>query len=506
MTTFTHNGTLLADKYASVYSTAGISSSKRKANGLALQAAIDYAARYNLRFEIPAGTYEIDLPGGLIIPPSYQGFEWQGSKRGSGNGATLIQQFADDTPILTCGAESDDSYTVLIDGVNLGYANDQSGFTGSSALKIKQTWRSQFRNITVIGGVNRPYICCLIDGGNWYFQNTMEHCKFPQGHKHALAIQKFGTGNVWRDLYLGGGAPDASEIDGSLLYMTTGGAAQEESIFEQINLEWAKCRYPMYLHTVRNVTFISTHFEGNILAGVSPALVYTENCQIQFVGLKTLENKILAADQDQSQGGSPAIIRDGFNSNISIDGLGLAWTQPVVDTPFHIFSRAGWYKTIRPSMLNIRQIEVLDSVSGKPALKNTNLTDEMNLTDYAGGSFEKVNSLLQHSYLPEVKQSRVLVTGDYTVYGHIQDGFFIVPTDSGAEVTLTLSNKQGAPGSKGANVPVRHGTLHTIVRGNGSADGFDIVVRNHDGTQLTSISGSENAIRVFFNGEDWAVA
>ena len=478
--------------------TAGQTSAQRITNGTLLQDAINTAAAAGAVFILPAGVYEIELAGGLIIPEGYTGFEWRGSRLGTnGNySSTKIVQYADNTPVLTVGALSDNSYTMIIDGVDLSYGNSQVGFTSSYTLKIQQTWRSQFRNISAKGG----YINCLIDGGGFYFQNTMEHCLFGHGEKHSLAIQNFGTGNIWRDLYLGGGAPTATTISGSVLYMFAGGSAQHENIFEQVNMEWAKCTNALYMHTCRNMSFISTHFEGNELSGSYPSLIYSENCYTNFTGLTMLENKIKTAN---ITAGTPALFLDGFNSSYNINGLMLEWDGVSVDKNFNIFSRGGYLSSDYPTMISAKNINIIDGASGTPNIPYLNLSNKLNISDYANNYINRINKFTQLEFNPEIEEAKISITGDYTVYGHIKNSMIYSPTALSADRTITLSQNRGAVGNAMAGVNAAIDNLISVHRGSGTA-AFDILVKDGLGNLLSTISASNTVEWFFFDGSNWS--
>lgn len=489
-------GTVLGHAWPGVTEGTGKTSLERQATGAALQAAIDYASNNGKYFELWPGTYEIELAGGLVIPDGYsKGIVWRG---GRGTAGTTIVQYSDNTPILTCGSDSGNGYRIDIDGVTLRYGNSQSGNTSSDCMLIKACWRSEFRHIDVEGGYNGIHI----NGGSFYFQNTMEHIKGHNCFQNIFYWQRFGTGSIFRDMYLHqGGAPTVASIGGSVFKVDGGGAAQAESIFEQINVEWTQCRYPMYLKGLRNGTFISTHFEGNVLAGDTPALVYLEGSYVDFIGGDWIENRMLAANVTA---GKPSLFLDAYDSVVNTRNLTLGQnTYLSHDTEWYGVNRGSYLANDAPSRVDIGTLKFIDSFSGSMG-SNFSETNKVSKSDFSGARVVSVSSIEQYAGLPQVEKARIHMTGAaYTLYGMYNKPMISSSTTAGAARTITLSNKMGPAGSTGANHPIPVGREATVYRQGGAADGFDLVVKNHDGTTLATIAASDTTQQFYYDGTNW---
>lgn len=492
-------GTVLAHAWPGVTVGTGLDSATRQANGTALQAAITYASNNKKILEFWPGTYEFELAGGLIVPDGYSnGIIIKG---GRGVDASILKQYTDNTPILTCGSDVGNGYKIDIDGLTFRYGNSQSGNTNSDCLRIKACWKSTFRYLDAEGGYNNFHI----NGGDFFFQNIIEHIKGHSAIQNIFYWQRFGTGNIFRDLYLHqGGAPTTATLGGSVFRADAGGAAQSETVIEQLNIEWGQCNTPMYLKGLRNVTFISTHFEGGILTGSDPALVYIEGSDVAFNGGYLLNNKMLAANVTS---GKPSFIRDGYNSSVKVSNFTTEEPSTTTnDTEWYGFSRAGYEQNDAPSLIELEQFKFISSASGYPVAVNFSPTSAMSLSNYPNVRWGAIGKVTQYAGMPIIERARLTMTGStYTLYGHFNDTFILSPTNAGATRTVTLSNKMGPTGSIGENMTTPHGRMAHVYRRTGTADAFDLIVKNHDGTTLSTITTSDTKKSFYFNDTDWVL-
>lgn len=490
-------GTVLGHAWPGVTEGTGKTSLERQATGAALQAAIDYASNNGKYFELWPGTYEIELAGGLIIPDGYsKGIVWRG---GRGTAGTTIVQYANNTPIITCGSDSGNGYRIDIDGMTLRYGNSQAGNTSSDCIRMKACWRSEFRHIDAEGGYN----CFHINGGSFFFQNTLEHLKGHNAVQNIFNWERFGTGNILRDLYLHqGSAPTAATLAGNVFRASAGGAAQAESVIEQLNIEWTQCAYPMYLNGLRNVKFISTHFEGNILAGNNPAMIYAEGCYVNFDGGNWLDNRMLAANVSA---GKPAVFYDAYSSIIGVKNVSFAEVDLLShDTEWYGVNRGSYEANDAPTQINIQDLNIIDAQANYPMASKFSPTSRMALSDYAGMRYGTVGQIAQYGGLPTIKRARLTTTASaYTLYGIFDEPFITSATNAGEVRTITLSNKMGPAGSTGANHPLPAGREVYVYRRGGTADAFGLVVKNHDGTTLATITASDTKQAFYYDGTNW---
>ncbi len=117
-----------------------------------------------------------------------------------------------------------------------------------------------------------------------------------------------------------------------------------------------------------------------------------------------------------------------------------------------------------------------------------------------------IGKVTQYAGMPIIERARLTMTGStYTLYGHFNDTFILSPTNAGATRTVTLSNKMGPTGSIGENMTTPHGRMAHVYRRTGTADAFDLIVKNHDGTTLSTITTSDTKKSFYFNDTDWVL-
>lgn len=500
-------GEIKLDTYPGVTTGVGVSGAERIANFTAIQAAIDEAYADKKRLIAPPATYEIEGAGGLVVPAGYNGFEWKGSKQG-----TIIVQFASNTPVFTVGmAGGAECAGVTIDGLSVMYGVDQTDNTSASAFKIGKVWKSYFRNITAnSNGSYKPYYACHIAGNSFYFSNTMEDCSFRDAQVTSLYVQNFGTGNIFRNLYVTkGGAPTATTISGPVVRFDTGGGAQYENVIEQLNIEWAIGNTPLHFNNCRNMSLISTHVEGCRLNVANAAFIKGTGSQINFTGLTFLNCGVKTADGASTKA---YLLFGDYRSQFNVDGM-VYWQDNVsyagCDVPLYLHnqeSAASSPVPYRHSSINVRSFHISDSKSSSPTLANFKLSDAMTNAGQhlAKGTELRLSDVSNNGFMSSVKGGFIeLADEDKTLYGFISDMLYSVPGTLASTRTITLSNKVGPVGTKGENIPISAGQMISVTRA-GTASGSNAVVNNHDGTTLKTLSTTNQQENFYFNGTDWS--
>lgn len=70
---------------------------------------------------------------------------------------------------------------------------------------------------------------------------------------------------------------------------------------------------------------------------------------------------------------------------------------------------------------------------------------------------------------------------------------------------VILSNVMGPAGTPGADVPLPAGRQIVVRRSTAATGAFNIVVKNHDGATLSTISAVATRVSYYFDGTDWNV-
>jgi hypothetical protein len=507
-------GTVIGNLWPGVVEGTGLNQAARIQNGLSLQAALNFASDNGKFFELEPGIYEIELDGGLQVPfqnstNAIKPFVWRGVY-----GTSKIVQYANNTPALVIGRISGgEASKTDFDGVGLGYGNDQAGNTNANLCYLGGTWRSWIKNIDAGQyGSARPYNSCRINGGTYWFSNILESCTFGQAYNSLLLVSRFGTGNVFRNLYcVGQGAPNIYDLSGRAVSFDSGGSAQYENVIEQLNIEWAQSSQMLRTLQTRNMTFISTHFEGCRLKGFDPSYIYMEGSQLNFIGLTGLNNKVRSAD---GVTGQASLFNSGHTSDLTTNGTQWFWDAidsagvdaPQVTVPFVIHRRGSFDRKNQPQMVNSNVTILSDNRSGLPNLAQVKLTDDTTAAAFNNIYPEKWNELKQFSMLPEIQGAKLRVPASTTIWGMFKNSRVMVDTTIAAQVDIKLSNKLAPSGTIGANVNVEPGRMIQIYRSTGTATGNLVRVLNHDDAVITTVATSDTEANIVFNGSDWQLS
>lgn len=482
-----------------------------------LQAAVNYASTNRKFFELEPGVYEIYGANGLKLPASYPGFQWKGVRR-----STILSQFYVNAPVLQCcqllTGESDSGTN--IDGVAVQYGVDQTGQTNAIGIRIGATWKSTFRNMASNGVNNgvalptlRPYHACQIknisSSGAAYFSNIMEECSFGQAQVSNLAVALNGTGNVFRNIYtVGGGAPNAQPMTGPCVDISMGGPAYTENVFEQLNVEWAIAPAFINCNNVRGITFLSTHFEGCQLAGVSPYFVQANLSYMQIIGMHFLNCHILAA---QLTSGKPVILQTFRTASINVLGLSMLWDNqagiPQVDQNYFL-ANVDATSPSRGGVIQGGAFEIVDNDPSAAGQLNVRPSTYQQETGWAGLKIFKLDHMQAAEPMPTFKGGIIDISQTQTVYAVYENVQWRLTTTPGVASTLTLAIKcfPTQSGSRGQLVPPRVGQMCYVSRGVGTADGFTWTINNSVGTSIGTLTASDTGKAFFYNGTDWVAA
>lgn len=474
----------------------------RQENGERIQEAITFAAEKRKFLEVEYGNYEIDLPGGLIVPAQATGFTWIGHP-----GAT-IYQYANNTPIITVGATNLDSQKYVFEGVNLRYATDQAANTASVAMRLGNLWQSKFRNISVASTVWNPrcYTCFEIMQSNAFFQNVVEHCAFFRGARSLFRINALGTGNVFRDLYCSGSGPAGGSIATSITepvwIEAAGGNAIFGGVFDQLNVEHCKANALVWINNARNLSFISTHVEGNTLTGNDPRVFHMVLAQASFMGLNLYNNKIKGTE---GVTGTPAYFRSFHSSNIDITGLLLEIdTAADVDLDHFLMWQGDSPDNFDslPAVFTVRNMNVV----GGTSVSQMSIDRRLPKASFGNSFFESVEEI--KSYAPMTRTKGMWFqpgNADFTLYGAHDAPYINYVTPLTAERSITLHNVVGPAATRGASVPIPPGRQCEVRRSAAATGAFNLLVKNHDGFTISTIAAAGTTIRYYYNGTNWVV-
>lgn len=496
-------GTLSLRRFPGITVGRNVSQGERILNGERFQEAINYAVDHRKFFEVDHGEYEIELAGGLSIPVSATGFTWVGHP-----GATIFQH-ANNTPILSVGSmTSPDTQKVKIKGVNLRYINDQSANTNSAALRLGNLWQCRFEEISVASTVWSPkcYIGCEIAASSGYFQNTMHRCAFFRCAQHLFRQRGIGTGNLFSDVYCNGTTTSfgvADNVAEPVRIENDSSGALFTNTYLRFNIEWCIANNILRVANLRNAHFNDCHLEENKLSGSNPALIYAVLSQLNFTSLDIYNNHI---HTNNGVSGSPTWIRSWQGSHIDIDGLLVEVDDANdINLDHHLFHQRDEDAFVgQPGSLTVRNLNFVGTAS------NDRLTLDRRLprATFTPHWMEAIPELYSFKPMSTIKGAwfKPTAAANFTVYGALENPVIHYPVSmGGAHRTVTLSNRMGPTATAGSNVPIPIGKMVEVRRGAGTPDAFNLIVANHNGATLATISAADTTNVFFYDGTNWVL-
>lgn len=477
----------------------------RRTNLLSLQAALDFASAHRKFFELEPGLYELEGATGLVIPASKNGFEWRGSKE------SMLKQFSNDCPVLTVGDATNRGIHcqgLHLSGARVFYANDQSGQPRSSALQIGLLRNSIIENVSVLadysatGPLVKAYRGIHItsaSGPFGFFSNSLRDI-FVAGADYSLMdVALVGTGSVFSNIYLTQGVTGhPAPISDSPLRIV-GAADQYETVFEQLNIEWCAANALIKAQSCRATSFISMHLEGNQLRGSASSAIALASSQIILIGVNLLDLEA-HTPAVPAEGAPPAVLRCYGDNVVHGSNVQVSWSgSDRLNTGLQLVAVNESSPADAQQIVSVANLVVRD-VSG---LNAKNLSLDANLP---AASFPLPSAIENYRFgdvLSQVAGGLIATNTDMTVFGQYERPLIQYPAALGAVRTVTLAKKM-KPSGAGSTIPPAVGALAGVRRDSGVADGFGLVVANHDATGLATLLKS-GATRWFrFDGANWA--
>lgn len=473
----------------------GLSSDARIANGIAIQSVINYAISSNKYVEADPGEYEFDLAGGLVVDAS--GFVWRGSRN------VRLKQFAANTPVITLGKDvsnGDGPYAMDIQGLAALYGAPQTGNTGANAIVMASSWRSRFAQLSAgsTSGAYAPYRSIYFKGSGsdkWWFSNEMSDCGFGHAQNEIWRHSLMSTGNVYNNIYIGGGNPTITSYASQPVIFTNSGGRGQGSVFNQFNIEWSSGNSIMFLDNCRQFVFNSLHIEGCQLTGSYPSVFYLNSSEVSGCGWDLENCKILSP----AASGAPAVFGGWGASKVDVSGMRLGWLTVAqadtnVNTPYRMMhfggERDGFGSRVRLRNFYIEGggsygYHSFINTGDAPFPTTGTYVYDGNEQYFEDGSYQTIDT-------------------DFTVYGCNRNLTVKYAASLAANRTLVLSDKRGSAGWQ-ASAKVSPGAMMHLYRQAGTAANT-VTVKNltSGGTTLATNSTADSHMRFQFDGTNWA--
>lgn len=308
----------------------------RIANGTALQAGLDIAAATGkfveesdgLRIEYAASRVQEGRNVGLQVPHQLRGLVGTGP---ASNGSRLIQ-FARNQPAVTLGDIGSGnalSEGCIYRGFRIGYGVSQQGQDQASTIMIGRGFACRYEDLFEDSFMTGPRPCQGMTGlhfhtatGQFTFSNILNNIKIHRAQRNLLRTGAIGTGNVWENVYLGGGTFGSRlPLSGAAVHFANNWAEQALGTIAQLNIEWVEANQFLFMEAVRSASFDSLRFEGCKLIGQSPSLICAVGSVASIRALVFVDVWI-----DATARGTPSLISVSNDSQVKVDGLEAKWS------------------------------------------------------------------------------------------------------------------------------------------------------------------------------------
>jgi hypothetical protein len=501
---FLLRGTVSARLWPGVTPGAGVGRAQRQRNLAGLQAALDHAVANRRFFELEPGLYEIEGEAGLRVPPTKDGFVWRGAK------GSLLKQFADNAPVLTLGdvAGSREIQDMDLRGVRLLYDADQSDHARSSALRIGLMRNSTVEQVAVLAEyaetgpsvkAHRGIHITNASHAFGFFSNTVKDVMVGGAARSLLDIALVGTGSVFSNIYLTQGVTGSPQPIAGVPLRIAGTADLYETVFEQLNIEWCIANVLIHAQSCRSTTFLSTHLEGNRLAGWSPRVMTVATSGINAIGWNVLDQEIRRSEV--TGGTRPSLFQCYGDCAITGSGMEIAWSAAGrVDIPFHLFSVSPDSPAGAQQAASVTNLSLRDAGGGNSRSFGLDAGVSSTGLGMSGG----VARYTHHELLSEVEGARFRGNADATVFGDHHRPLLCFPAALGGRRVVTLSDRL-KPQGVGGSCSTPAGALVGVLREAGQGDPQELTVRGHDGRVLGAIgAAAAGTTRWFrFDGRAW---
>jgi hypothetical protein len=479
----------------------GLADSVRLANKNAIQAAINaLAAQGSGTLALGGGT--IEIAGELVLSGGHNDVRVV-----DGQGTKLIQTVTGQNIVRLDGCRH---WTVR--NFELRYAAEQT--TGASfsydtalnphaALRLKDSMMNRFENIAI-----RSAWCGIVadtgdpsgTGGGGSYSNSYSHIEINMGANSGWGYaQRRGTGSVINNMYITGNGQNVP-CRGGVLLLSVG-----QTTFNQLNVEWLKCRYAVQVDAVNGLVINSPNIEG-----ITP----TQNGStgfgvvLHFASLSTVTingGSIGSTTFDQTANG------------ISRGVLFSIWSQAHLEVRGMHIVHTVKVGTVQTALLGTDSDVPIDQAYASfhnITLRRTSTVDHYELdylvdhtmaagtTTNVDGPLRRFNNVLGGEHDRPVSWGDVSVTAYLLIHGNWQR--FGTPLT--AARTVTLANRIDAPLTDATKaVPmVPAGATMRVTRTAGATGTATLTVANHNGTAITTLALRQTA-EFYFDGSNWSM-
>lgn len=480
-------GTFDITKAAGVVVGRGQSSGGRIANGAAIQAALNYCGAHNLMAIHSGGVLEYTATGvdgssnkvGLQVPATALGLI------GNSPATSVFVQFATNYPALTIGDVSGSTETGGGYFVNfsVGFGTDQTSQTNGFGMQWGAQQQSYFNNVSVnpfaAGGSRvEAYIGLYLPPSVNIFACVIPSIAIGTGVAGMIYHACGTTGNVWGEIYLGGGGPtDLRVLTAPALNVQN---ATNFGTIDLLNIEWCQTSNGgtlVELGNCRGFNASQIRFEGDKLVGFSPLFFYLIEATVVIGAFNIYDCTMAAADMS----GNPNIIYAPFGSTVTIKSGTWLWNQVgggvgVNTCEWNLFVAN------EPTGRTVADIQDI-TVAGYTGTFDVDPTLTAAIIGGVVLGFGKYKYNIGQSTLDEAIV--VVPSATITIYGALSNAQVQVNTPLTGGISVIWADVKAASGF-GSSLPTNSPDTLTVARGAGSTGAFNILVRNGANTTTAS--------------------
>lgn len=487
-------GTVSANLYPGVTTTTGLNQAARQANLTAINAAIAYASTNKKYIDFDPGTYEIEGAGGVTFPAG----QWNIARGHDAN----FKQYSTNTPVMCIGTQTGTTETAdqFIDGFRVQYGVAQTGLTGSIAVSIGRLYQSTIDGIKIDGYTDPPYDAIGTVNG-FVFSNIFRKISINGAQRSLFRFKNTGTGNVFENIYMSAHSAGGPMSLTGPAFQFSEAQAQYGNVFNQLNIEWVRANQMIRLVSTPTTVINSLHFEGVEMlsngASDNPNVIFLEGSSCTINAMTMLDTRIHTTQGGTGTSATVGIFGGYLTGGATVNGLCMMWADGStrVDRPWRIVNPDGLSGWAAPNI-------VVNNFLINGAQGTFNFDSNMIAANFPTPM--RCERFASRDMVSEVQSVYIETNANMTVYAQLKDPFIRYPATLTAARTVTLSNASKATGT-GASIPPRVGSLVTVRRDSGTADAFNLVVNNHNGSTLSTISTANTAARYRFDGTNWVV-
>lgn len=482
-----------------------VDAATRIANGVALQAALDYCATNRKFADVSDVTLQYTASG--VQESRNVGLQVKKDVLGLVGAKAKLIQYATNHPALTLGdagsVSGDLSSFCEYRGFSVGYGSSQVGQTSADGLLIGRMANCKLDQINVdryiSGSLFVPYVGIRQGPAatNFFFSNQIGTLSANGGQKNLLWVLGSSTGNRVENMYLGGGtfgsrnACSDKPVRFSQYESTWGSVGQ-------MNIEWQDTDQLMFADG-QNMVIDLLHVEGNKMNG-------NDSCYFNVVGrtfyvdiLEAVDNWVAAP----ASTGSLALFTSYGRTSIDVRKADLIWHGSGYNA-----------EAVATASQRIFKDDTSASDKSRCVVRNLALTGNTGTFDFDAGTtaanYGAFTSCGLYEYNPirsRVEEAEILLpsgNGAVTGYGATRHTWVKLDTSISADRKYIL-NANLSPSGKGSTTPRIAGDSITFYRSGNATGAFNWLIRDSaDATTLATLATAGLTATLVWTGSAWA--